>query len=355
MRESLYPNIALRYGVSSANVYMPLLPRDLADYMASLTPEGLNRLNVRYVLIPQLLPVDAERELYDVTDPFAALPLNEWISLPSQSVHDLAVQSYLSHSVDLPDGQVVAEIWLRDAQGQEIMFPLRAGIDTAEWAYERDDVLAQIRHSQPEIATTFPARSGFPPRDHVGHTYMAHYQPDQPLVATAIRLVPVLPEAFVRIESVTLHGDAGQSTDLADVLGLGHHTIVYRSEDVLVYRNEDALPRAYTLPAGQVAVAGHDVTLPARLRSAEVGAVQIDSYEAEDVTLAVDVDAPSYLILADLDYPGWQVQVDGETRPILRADGVMRAVALDAGHHVVRFSYHPLASLWLRLGRSVGN
>jgi hypothetical protein len=41
-----------------------------------------------------------------------------------------------------------------------------------------------------------------------------------------------------------------------------------------------------------------------------------------------------------MDAPGWRVHVDGDERPLLRADLALRAVALDAGSHEVRFSYH---------------
>ncbi len=62
---------------------MPLVPRNYGDYLADLTAGRLNALNVKYYLIPQLLPVDAASELYDVEDPYAALPANQcWISRP---------------------------------------------------------------------------------------------------------------------------------------------------------------------------------------------------------------------------------------------------------------------------------
>jgi uncharacterized membrane protein YfhO len=45
-------------------------------------------------------------------------------------------------------------------------------------------------------------------------------------------------------------------------------------------------------------------------------------------------------VLADLNAPGWAVEVDGQAQPLLTADHVLRAVALPAGPHEVRFHYH---------------
>ena len=81
MRESLYPNMGLWQGIAGANVYLPLTPAGYQAYLEDLTAERLNRLAVGYYAIPQLLPVDAEAELYDVRNPLAALPTDAWLPL----------------------------------------------------------------------------------------------------------------------------------------------------------------------------------------------------------------------------------------------------------------------------------
>lgn len=341
MRESYYPNMALTYGLSGANLYLPLIPEGYGAYLEGLTAERLNRLNVRYYLVPQLLPVDEASELYDVLNPLAALPTDRWIDVSGLELRELNVESYLSHAADVPDGTLAAEIALRDADGGETVLPLRVGLETAEWAHERDDVAAVVRHAMPPVATTWPARSGFPPREHPGHTYAARWTWDAPLEVTAVAIRPLLPLAYVRVERVRLRDAVGEEQLLSHLAGLGDHTIVYRSEDVLIYRNDDALPRAYTLPWSAVDATGGQVTLPQRVTPDEVGPVSVTLYDAREVALEADAAEDSLLVLADLAYPGWRATIDGTPAPILVVDGVFRGLALAPGSHEVRFSYRP--------------
>lgn len=345
LREALYPNIAASYQLSSANLYMPLIPTNYADLLNDLDAQDLNTLNVRYYLIPQLLPVDEASELYDVANPFADLPYGRWLSIPEQQIYAVAVESYLSHAADLPDGALAAEIVLRDASGYETRLPVRAGLESAEWAYERSDVLKVVAHSRAPLASTWPARSGYPPEDHEGHTYLATYAFARPLSVAEISIQPVLPEAFVRLVRVQLETVGGHTRLLSHLLGLGDHQVVYRSEDVLIYRNEDALPRAFVISVASVQSADGGIALPAALRPADVTAVDIVEYGQTEVRLHTTADGPAYLVLLDLDYPGWRATVNDRTAAIVAVDGLYRAVRLAPGDHTVRFTFHPLAGV----------
>jgi hypothetical protein len=53
-----------------------------------------------------------------------------------------------------------------------------------------------------------------------------------------------------------------------------------------------------------------------------------------------------YLLLLDSYADDWRATVDGRPATLLRANGLFRAVRLNAGSHVVDFSYRPRAFLW---------
>ena len=125
-------------------------------------------------------------------------------------------------------------------------------------------------------------------------------------------------------------------------------------------RNADALPRAYlarhhrildTAGALKHVVQGsfdfqHSVILDRDPGLPTVGETlepvlpaRIVSYAPEQVVVEARAEQPSVVVLTDTWLPGWQVTVDGRDAPLLRANGLYRAVAVAEGTHRVVFSY----------------
>jgi hypothetical protein len=75
--------------------------------------------------------------------------------------------------------------------------------------------------------------------------------------------------------------------------------------------------------------------------SSAEAAPEIVRCEPERIDIKVQAAAPALLVLSDLFYPGWEATVDGRPVEILRANYLMRAVAIPAGAHEVRFLYRP--------------
>ena len=108
--------------------------------------------------------------------------------------------------------------------------------------------------------------------------------------------------------------------------------IVYRAPDVMIYRNDQALPRA-RIQRDLADISGDSNVLGAAIESLT------DS--GNTVTIrAVSPDA-GWLILNDVWYPGWQAMVDGAPTPIELANTAFRAVKLTAGSHTIEFQYEP--------------
>lgn len=70
--------------------------------------------------------------------------------------------------------------------------------------------------------------------------------------------------------------------------------------------------------------------------------VEMRRWKTTEVEIAVATPLRAFLVLNDLWYPGWEVEVDGRPAELLRANLLFRAVALPPGRHEVVFRFRPL-------------
>jgi hypothetical protein len=141
--------------------------------------------------------------------------------------------------------------------------------------------------------------------------------------------------------------------------------LAYSRDDLRIYRLPGALPRAGVV-ASQRVVSGDDAQLDAVLdpsfdgrrtvvtgaalpglsdapASAPAGSARIVEYEPEKVVVDATARRPSELVLTDVSFPGWKVQVDGKDADLHRVDYLLRGTSLPAGRHRVEFSYEPVS------------
>jgi hypothetical protein len=145
----------------------------------------------------------------------------------------------------------------------------------------------------------------------------------------------------------------------------------------VVYEYALALPRATVVGAWQVvpdtgravldsiSVAARDpagftwLTSDPGLPSgppAAAGRAEITKYRLHEVEVEVDATRPAVLRLADLWYPDWKVTVDGRPAKLLRADHLLRAVAVPEGRHKVVFRFESrafTAGFWVSIASIV--
>ncbi len=140
------------------------------------------------------------------------------------------------------------------------------------------------------------------------------------------------------------------------------------ADGVRIYRNDDALPKAYVVFQAQ-AISDDEELLaelssqtfdprrtvllrPARSQESisyppipyPLSLVPLSpEHSPNAVKIEVVLDRDGYLVLSDTYYPGWRAYVDGEEKEILRANYAFRAVPLESGQHTVLFKYDPLS------------
>ena len=142
----------------------------------------------------------------------------------------------------------------------------------------------------------------------------------------------------------------------------GDLNFIARTKDAYVYENPRALPRVMLAgdwrhaDFGEMTRTGvwpdvdprRTVLLekpPAEFVAATAGGTaRIVSYRNTEVIVETEAPARALLVLNDVWHPWWRACVDGAEADILKANVVFRAVAVPAGRHTVRFSFHPFAS-----------
>jgi len=192
-------------------------------------------------------------------------------------------------------------------------------------------------------------------------------------VASANNFEPLLVGRYAALLEAAV-----ETPELLRVMGVTHvvsdrpwpgEEIAHVSGPAVYYRLSDAPGRAWVVPAARqvspdemlaaLADSAFDPTAEVLLEQ-PVSNIQHPTSNIQyqvalqdtpnRVTIHAILDAPGYLVLADTWYPGWQAAVDGEPVELVRANYVFRAVALDAGDHVVEMLYRPLS---LRVGAVV--
>ncbi len=78
--------------------------------------------------------------------------------------------------------------------------------------------------------------------------------------------------------------------------------------------------------------------------------VKVTYPSPEQCVLDVNLDSPGLVILADVDYPGWELTIDGKPATVYRVNVVMRGAAVSAGRHRLVYNYAPRS---FRIGRLV--
>jgi hypothetical protein len=81
----------------------------------------------------------------------------------------------------------------------------------------------------------------------------------------------------------------------------------------------------------------------AALADAAPGSIEgaLVAYEPDEISATVDAPRAGLVVLNELAFPGWTVEVDGAPAVPLRANYTMRAVYAAPGHHVIRWRFEP--------------
>ena len=382
------PDRLLRWDVAEASGYSSLELRrqsELAATVIAYDNRLLDMLNVGFIVLPPraMAIAPGSPPVAPELDPLSPMlyiaanspaPQRTFLIRPAAPVNRLRIVSALEHAPQLTQGQAVARLTVVDTGGHRSELPIRAGIETAEWALDRPDVRSVARHTAAPIALSFEAHDDFSP------SYMRHlYVADIPLAAgnetaalanvQASVELPGVNWLVYRIELLTANGAPAVQPGARslDRFGVSSFEPIVDSSTARVYRNTTALPRARLVPnariepdrgrllnqlsapdfdpeqtvllenvlSGPVAVTEVESTGPVN------GSVALNQVGETVVEVRAETQREAWLVLADTWYDGWKAYDNGQPVTLYRANGTQMAVRLAAGSHRFRFVFEP--------------
>jgi len=210
-----------------------------------------------------------------------------------------------------------ARLAIRDFRGYPAIDPLSL--------HRYTDVLDFAKQRDPAIVTDFNVRWVLP-RMHFRYADTARYvRVDNPaFVARGDGLFEALhPAPLVAwYGAVTVAGD--------DVLAA-----------VRAVQEPDGARRRAVIERGDVAAwpAGTLDRLAAAAPDERDG--ELLSYEPDVIRVSVEAPREGVVVLDEIMFPGWRVTVDGAEAEPVRANYLLRAVRVDAGHHELAWRFEP--------------
>ncbi|HMV87785.1 MAG TPA: YfhO family protein, partial [Blastocatellia bacterium] len=380
------PNVSMARGLQSVNGYDALrLTRhgEITGNMGSdgiisdnslfdYDHQGLNLLNVKYMLMEtqgsdpsQLVEIGGVR--FKRERIHQSLETGKRLEVNASGVRasELAIVSLMANSTHLPDGAVAAKIKLHTKDGRVLNQELQVGRDTAEWAYDKPEVNAVIKHRRPTIAES-DQDVGF-----VAQRFFARL-PFERAEIERFEIEYALPDANLLILRMSLFdATTGQSfpLDAADAMAKRWRKLA-SFDGVSVYENLMARPRAWFVRRLAVQPAEHvrETIKDGRLKNGtpfdpaetalfekedfgnrkialpELGdpanaEAKVTRFEPNRIELQTRNQQDGFLVVSEMYYRGWEAWLDGKRVPVEKVDYVLRGLFVPAGEHRVEFIY----------------
>lgn len=312
-------------------------------------------------------------------------------AVPPVEVDRIALVTNLAWAQDVPDGELLARVKLKSSDGRVIELPFRAGIDTAEWSYDRPDIRARVGHRRATIADSYAVKDASQ-GEYNAHNYVTTLKlPERVKISggeIALEDFGRWPGLSLKLQRLTMAGGANWYPIRAEwiqVSAVQTEAPAVESNDQLlapvdnrwqlmgqtpwvdIYENTRALPRVWLAPneivtsedqaletirTGQLPNGDSWDPLKTVLVETPTGIgstnpelgdnhAEVIRRDVNRVAVKTRAGGATMLVLSENHYPGWRVYVDQKPADLIRANYNLRGVRLEPGVHAVEFVYRP--------------
>lgn len=368
-----YANLAGPLGRRSVNGYEPLAPQRTLDALGPMRPGGLLRpsffstppemvegLGVRWLQLPAFALVRDAGGSWSAERPL--LPgQRRLFPFPVVPATDVRIVSYLTDAAEAAQDQTVATVHVRlAASGRDFAFPLRAGVETADRAYDAPAPSGAPRHRRAEIDRTIAA--GASP----GHRYLATFRLPGRFYVDAVAVEPAVDAPALVLAGVSIAdafdgrvraatnasaylSDASRFREAALTPSIRLFEVPASRGPARVVRKARVLPDATAVlatlrgeaapvdPTVEAVFAAQDVAGVAF--SAEARSSVANVFRPEPSRIEVRAEGPGVLVVAESWDRGWSAAADGAPVRIVRVNHAQMGIVLGPGLHRVVLRY----------------
>ena len=383
------PNLSIARGLQSVNGYDMLQLVRQSAVAGDMSPDGwvprsrpfflehqgFNLLNVKYALRERAVDPDIKYCLEREGVKFLNAPIDLELRAGKQAQAQMAAGATatslllittMAGSAHVADGEIVARIKLHTTDGRIFEREIQAGRDTAEWAYDRADVVSAIKHRRAPIAESWDGE-GFQ-----AHRYLSRFDFDRAEIEQIEFNYARTDEASLIVMRASLFDSTNGKTAAVD--GVNFPPERWRKlgqfDKVEVYENLKATPRAWfvkrlavelskdvleAIRTGKLSDGGafdpaetallekedfgnRPVTLP-EIGDTANAEVKVTAYEPNRIALTTRNPQPGFLVLSEMYYRGWEAWVDGQRMPVERVNYTLRGLSVPAGDHHIEFVF----------------
>lgn len=273
------------------------------------------------------------------------------LKLPKM-VESVSFRWLLAGAADIPQGALVARIDVLNVSETVQSFPVRAGMEIANYITEYPE--APALHKPAEEFRWFPVPSRY------GYLKICQYRAvftlKQPSMIDQVAIDLLSPAGRLAILEIDLQTPESQGLILTG-----------SSAELPVYENPDAFPPAYLTrritryvqlnemigaiqsinPDEEIPVffpQDEDIPFessPVNIPRQEPEIARYERPDSDRISIQTESKYDSLLVVTENYSPNWSVKIDGKSAPVHRANHTFMAIPIAAGEHQVLLTYLP--------------
>jgi hypothetical protein len=398
--ENIRPNLSRKWEIPNVSIYNPLLLSRYADLFNADYASGIKTANwaeknnqtfnlmaIRYVFMTgkkysnlttkkDILWVDHDMTINLGKECVINNEKNPKVNytLPQEiEANTIAIVNHLSCSTNIENNADILKITITDSDGKTQIKNLKAGKDTSEYAY--NNLGNSVKHEKAKnVFDTFSD----------GDLYLSLIPLDKTETIKNIELEYLAQQGSINIKKLTfINEEKKEFYPFNEIENSFTNSSRWQHlEDInetTVYENKSALPRVWLVPK-VITLTPEEISNTIKTSSfpdhsiynpREVALIEenIDFNEEEfdtkseaeiiketatNIEIKTNSNVPSFLVLSDTYYPGWQGKIDRKKTKVFVTNYLGRGIVLPKGEHIVKFQFKPF-NFHLGLGISLAS